>query len=357
MAQIYRAPSKNQQAVEAVLKPETQRIWLRHEKLVKDSPGQVRKWMGVVVGCVVAALALIFWPGLLKGIQETIEAWVLGLRDLCWSYDIDPEIRDMDPIQWLFHFAIAGPIGLVCAVVGFVLQLISGIVPLLVTVLLFLVIGAVAMFAWSQKASIEDEVANFTYEDAQSQAIQNLPDDLQRLQAGLEGEERALKMASFLPDDASVFANLEVPVDGEKSKTDLIVVSPSGVTVVEVRNLSGTVTGDLSDEKLIRRKLSQAGNAYDSQVENPVRQAEGHCRRLADYLRGCGADAEIHRCVLFVHESAELQLTDRQGLSRKCPVFSGRDEGLFLAHLYAVVRHPLSAKRIEQITQALRKLL
>jgi hypothetical protein len=48
-----------------------------------------------------------------------------------------------------------------------------------------------------------------------------------------------------LGDECYVFANLDVKYDGKHKETDLIVVSPTGLTMVEVKNYSGLLMGDL----------------------------------------------------------------------------------------------------------------
>ena len=70
--------------------------------------------------------------------------------------------------------------------------------------------------------------------------------------SGLEGEEAAQGCLSSLGDDCYVFTNLYIPYEGKDSETDILVVSPAGVTIVEVKNHKGVIRGDVSDRKLIQ---------------------------------------------------------------------------------------------------------
>lgn len=144
-------------------------------------------------------------------------------------------------------------------------------------------------------------------------------DEEQIIRAGLEGEQSALRLMKKLGNDCHVYTNLRIPYDGGESETDLIVVSPAGVTVIEVKNYKGAITGDASDDSLTQIK----GRQGDSKtVQNPIRQVGTHVYRLAGYLRSKGIRTYVRNCVLFVNENAVVDLQDRQGALDKCPVFT-----------------------------------
>jgi hypothetical protein len=357
MAHIYEAESENRQKLEAFIRPKAAELWNDHEKMVKNEPKLLLKWKCIMFGAVAAILVLIFWPGLLGGLYDGVKNWVEALSDFCWSYEIDPKIHTMDLIPWLLHWPLAMLLGVICAIAGLILYWTQGILAFLILALLFLLLGILAILGWSQQDYIKDRVANYTFSDAWEDAKKYLPEDLQGLRSGMDGEDRALEMVKSLPDDTSVFVNLVVRYDGLKNETDLIVVSPSGLTIVEVKDFSGTLMGDLSDKELTRRKLSRKGNAYDSMEDNPVKQIGAPTYRLANYLRSKGIHTEVRNCAMFTHESVELQLTDRTGLAQKCPVFTWRDKNAFLQHLYSSTRYRLSGEQIKKITQELKKLM
>ncbi len=127
------------------------------------------------------------------------------------------------------------------------------------------------------------------------------------LHAGLEGENKALALLSSLPESCHVFTNLLIPYDGKTSETDLVVVSPGGLFVIEVKNYVGCFTGDWSNERLTQTK----DDRYVKYPYNPVRQVGTHVYRLANYLRERGAQTWVEGCVLFTQPSVQLNVTDK----------------------------------------------
>lgn len=153
------------------------------------------------------------------------------------------------------------------------------------------------------------------------------------LQAGLEGEDAALKLLSRLSNDYHIYTNLLIPYDGKISETDLIVVAPHGVTIVEVKNYKDVLLGDWSDEQLWLEKKRGSEN-YTNQIYNPVRQVGTHVYRLSHYLREHGVDAWVNSCVLFVNENIQLhQMTDANNKLQECPVFRYEEEGKLFDYL------------------------
>lgn len=126
-----------------------------------------------------------------------------------------------------------------------------------------------------------------------------------RIKAGVDGERSALKLARKLPKACHVFVNKHICFDGGRSETDLILVGPGGVAVVEVKNLSGRISGHVGDKELTRVKGHQKPEA----VRNPARQVAVHVRRLGRYLRSVGQDVWVVPCVAFVNSNARLQVT------------------------------------------------
>lgn len=148
--------------------------------------------------------------------------------------------------------------------------------------------------------------------------------DIDVLEAGLAGERTALKHLESLGNDCHIYTNLRVPFEGRESETDMIVVTPAGVTIVEVKNYSGTISGDAADHDLVREKNNEYSD--ENTFYNPIRQVGTHAGRLAGYLREHGLRTRIRTCVFFVHEDVTLRLSDGEHiLQDRCPVFTARD--------------------------------
>lgn len=121
------------------------------------------------------------------------------------------------------------------------------------------------------------------------------------LRSGVEGERYALSLARQLSRACHVFVNKYIPYDGRWSETDLILVGPGGVAIVEVKNWSGVVEGDVGDEQISR---SNGRTHY-----NPVRQVGTHVYRLKHYLQSKGVNVWVVPCVVFVHPKVRLNIT------------------------------------------------
>ncbi|MBQ2724541.1 MAG: NERD domain-containing protein [Clostridia bacterium] len=132
------------------------------------------------------------------------------------------------------------------------------------------------------------------------------------LKAGIEGEEKALRIMEHLPGSYHVYTNLIVPYNGKESETDMIVAGPTGVYIVEVKGHKGTITGDWSDENLRQEKDDRSRTVKT--FYNPLKQVGTHVYRLSNAFRqqkiSCGW---IEGCVLFADDEACLNVTDKAG--------------------------------------------
>ena len=176
------------------------------------------------------------------------------------------------------------------------------------------------------------------------------------IRAGIEGEQAALDCLNSLDDDCYVFTNLHIPYEDKESETDVIVVSPAGVTIVEVKNYKGVIRGDTSDQKLIQDR----GNRDESDDDcfyNPIKQVATHAYRLAGYLRGKNLPMHIRTCVFFVNPDSEVQLHDRNGILReKCPVFHVNQTQQLLRYLQSGTMH-LSGETLDRVVKHLEQLM
>lgn len=149
------------------------------------------------------------------------------------------------------------------------------------------------------------------------------------LKTGLDGERKALSVLRKLDDRCHIYTNLLIPYRGRNSEADLVLVTPSGVTIVEVKNYIGTLSGDISAENLL----------YNGEEKyNPVTQVGKHEWRMKGFLRERGISIPVQRCVFFVNPKTRLELTDCDGLIRECPIFIYRDRKELFAYADEDVR-------------------
>ena len=103
--------------------------------------------------------------------------------------------------------------------------------------------------------------------------------------SGLEGEDATARMLSRLPDDYTCYQNLTVFYDGRTSELDLVVAGPTGIFIVEVKNMNGTIHGGYAQEQWRQDKVGQKGGEYFKNFYSPVKQVGTHTWRLANWLR------------------------------------------------------------------------
>ena len=174
------------------------------------------------------------------------------------------------------------------------------------------------------------------------------------LEGGLIGETIALDLVkSGLQMDATVYTNLLVPnQDGTGScEVDLTLVTASGLTVIEVKHYSGTVSGDADDYELKHANFHKKATFY-----NPIRQSRTHVHALKAYLLKNWIDVPVRRCVLFTHENFKLDLGDSQSILQYCPVFTMDDLDAFYSYLEGGSRI-LGASAVERTNRILQRLL
>jgi len=146
------------------------------------------------------------------------------------------------------------------------------------------------------------------------------------LSAGISGERNALNLMRGLPDDYHVFANCAIRYNGGRSETDLIVVGPGGVSVVEVKNVKGHITGGCQDHQLDVVKTDQYGIDHEKQLYNPIKQVGTHVYRLAGLLRENRCRAWVRGYVLFSHPETSVDLSGECDI----PVFSWNERAQLL---------------------------
>lgn len=338
MAHIFQAPNENKQIVDAAIEPI---ISEKRKAFESKRPIRLAIWLIVTVLCIGALALLLFKPGLMAGIRDTVSLTLSGWHDWLWAAGTDGKS--------IFHLALT----LLCRLIALIVLLIYLLAPLLVPVVL---IGGLGILTLIAITGLLATCSGFDEEAARKEVVSQLDDELQQLSAGVKGEEAALEAVSALGSECCVYANLVVWLDGHKNETDLIVVSPTGLTIVEVKNYSGTLLGDLSQPEITQRKYRKGGEYTEESRSNPVAQIDAPAYKLAQFLKRKGIAVDVRRCALFVHKGVTLKLTDSTGAARNCPVFL-RESEEFLRYLHTPHVRTLSDQQIQQIVSALHTLL
>lgn len=144
------------------------------------------------------------------------------------------------------------------------------------------------------------------------------------LHSGLQGEEATAKIIASLPDTYTGFQNIQVTHDGKTSELDMAVVGPTGVFIIETKNMNGTIVGNYEHAKWVQEKIGRKGTPYSKNFHSPIKQVGTHVYRLAHYLRGQKCNVHIDDIVYFSNPDTTVRLT---GTPSKTPVFSASGNG------------------------------
>lgn len=173
------------------------------------------------------------------------------------------------------------------------------------------------------------------------------------LKSGVEGEELTAEIISSLPDSFYAFQNVKVTYEDKTSELDMVVVGPTGVFVIETKNMTGTILANYDNEQWVQKKKGENGRTTSKTFYSPVKQVGTHVYRLAHYLRDNGCSVHVDSVVFFANPDANVQLlgTPTQTLVLSMNVLGGSVLYTCLAEKEQV----LSDEIINQICELLDK--
>lgn len=117
---------------------------------------------------------------------------------------------------------------------------------------------------------------------------------------GQDGEEEIANILRHLPGKFLLYNNLYIPTGFEKwTEIDLVVVHEKGVFVIESKNYSGSISGEMRDQFWLKSMSS----TYAQRFYNPIKQNEGHIRALKKVI----GELPIYSIIVFGQE-AELHV-------------------------------------------------
>ncbi|NMB43919.1 MAG: NERD domain-containing protein, partial [Clostridiales bacterium] len=173
--------------------------------------------------------------------------------------------------------------------------------------------------------------------------------------SGLVGEAISEGVLNNLPDDYYVFPSIDIEFEGRKSQLDHLVVGPTGIFIVEAKNVNGHIVGNSESRDIIIHKIGQKGTPYQSRMYNPIKQVATHVYRTSSYLREEGISTWVQGMVYFTNPESTVNLP-----SNNIPVFSENEGGG--RELYNYILHydnakGLSKDEIEIVVRAVKKNL
>ena len=308
-------------------------------------------------------LYVLLSPGMLSNILATVKETLNSWRERLSDYILMPESAERPEnaigMVWLgILLALDWVLRMLGKVLLFVLAWTSPV----------LIVGGMILIAFlivrhscgtigdnwgrkQKKAEIKDSV------------IQSLDKDVARDYDNGQSVHSALAALTELSDECHIFTNLNITTNAEACKYGMVVVSPSGVTVVDVKSNSGLLFGDLSEQNLYpwehqksktHKEKKKEKNDPEKKMPNPVKETGAQVHKLAHYLKEQGLSVFVQGCVLFADEKLQLHVTDHNGLAKNCPLFLINDPAL-LDYVHSSARSELSPTMIQQIVAALKE--
>ena len=326
MAQIHAAHNDLEDKLRKAERRREERRWEYHLKYRKRHNAMRPLLLLLGAVCILVFVFFIWQHEIPRDVRlwfaEDLVGKIMARLGNPWIYE------DANALGTILYLILDLLWPLVCLLARILMPILGWLVWLLMYLLPLLIGGILLIDAW-HKEKLEDPLPEMTFDEEFQldfdEIMEGIHNELGVLKAGVEGERKALEYLDSLTDDCHIYTNLRIPYDGAESETDMVVVTPAGVTIVEVKNYKGTILGDTSDENLVQVKNRQDEDEGDEKY-NPFRQVGTHAYRLAGYLRTHGVRTYVRTCVFFVNEGVTLRLTDREHiLASKCPVFKVED--------------------------------
>ena len=138
--------------------------------------------------------------------------------------------------------------------------------------------------------------------------------------AGAEGEDVVLSYLQILDNNYHIVPNAILYYGEKRSEIDVIVVGPTGVFIVEVKNYKGFIQGNTSDHNLLQIKTDNYGNSFEKPFYNPVKQVGTHRYTLNGVLNSNGINTNINICVFFTNKEARVNIVNDN--DSDCAIFT-----------------------------------
>lgn len=142
------------------------------------------------------------------------------------------------------------------------------------------------------------------------------------LKFGIDGEQLAESVFGQLPMDYAVYSDLEIHIGEKSSQLDHVVIGPSGVFVIETKNMVGRIEGHAEEPEWTQYKTTSSGQVYEKTFYNPVKQVGTQVYRLSELLKKEHIHVWIQGVVFFSNHDADVHVVNSQ-----VPVFSAAADG------------------------------
>ena len=125
--------------------------------------------------------------------------------------------------------------------------------------------------------------------------------------AGRYGERVAIHLIQEILNEKDVLlTNVKISFEDRETELDDVIINNRGVFIIEVKNYSGTLSGDEDDFEWIKNKETEAGIFYHKMVKNPIKQVKHQISILSQYLRENGVFIWVEGYTFLVENNSPI---------------------------------------------------
>ncbi len=148
----------------------------------------------------------------------------------------------------------------------------------------------------------------------QKMKAKNNVDDIRKMKAGRKGEDMVLnQIQNRLNDYYYVLNDCTIQGSSGKAQIDHLIISDTGIFVVETKNYMGKIEGSAAANKVLQTKQNKNGSIEKISLSNPVSQNEYHCKILKEFLKIYKIEIDeslIKSIIIFANNYTEVIITD-----------------------------------------------
>jgi len=127
-------------------------------------------------------------------------------------------------------------------------------------------------------------------------------EEQERWLAGERGEELVTaEIESVKHEDDYIFTNVKISFNNSETECDNIIINNFGVFIIEVKNYSGSLSGNENDDEWVERKYFE-----EKSVKNPIKQVKRQIYILSKLLKNNGLRAWIEGYVILIHNNSPV---------------------------------------------------
>ena len=127
-------------------------------------------------------------------------------------------------------------------------------------------------------------------------------EEQERQLAGERGEARVTaEIERVMRKDDYLFTNVKISFNNSETECDNIIINNFGVFIIEVKNYSGSLSGNENDDKWVERKYFE-----EKSVKNPIKQVKRQIYILSKLLKNNGLRAWIEGYVILIHNNSPV---------------------------------------------------